>query len=75
MRICKVYPVHAAQGQKFKWEWRSEHCDRRSKRKFDFFFDCVEDARKQGFGVILQQPTGETAPTHYSLPVRRVDRG
>ena len=67
MRICRLYPVHAGGKHEFKWEWRSEHCDRRSRRKFDFFYDCMEDARSRGFRVILAQPTGESSPTHYSL--------
>jgi hypothetical protein len=67
MRICRLYPVQAEDRHKFKWEWRSERCDRRSSRKFDFFYDCMEDARSHGFRVILQHPIGETSPTHYSL--------
>jgi hypothetical protein len=69
MRICRLYPVRAGGKHEFKWEWRSEHCDRRSRRKFDFFYDCMEDARRRGFRVILQQPIGETSPAHYSLAV------
>src|SRR5688572_30765925 len=67
MRMCKIYPIHAGDKHGFKWEWRSEGCERRSSRKFDFFYDCMEDARSHGFRVILPQPTGDTAPAHYSL--------
>lgn len=67
MRICKLYPVHTEGSPKFKWEWRSQHCHGRSGSTFDLFYDCMEDARRQGFRVVLQQPIGETSPTHYSL--------
>jgi hypothetical protein len=76
MRICRLYPVHATDRHEFKWEWRSEDSRRRSARKFEFFHDCMEDARSHGFSVILQQPTGETAPMRYALTghqaIRRV---
>jgi len=67
MRICRLYAVPARDGHEFKWEWRSEYCDRRSRKRFDFFHDCMEPARRQGFRIMLQQPTGESAPARYSL--------
>jgi hypothetical protein len=67
VRICKLYPVHAASSPEFKWEWRSDDCGRRSGRKFDFFYDCMADARSHGFKPILPQPTGDSAPAHYAV--------
>jgi hypothetical protein len=62
MRICRLHPVHLANPEEFKWEWRCEHCERRSSKSFDFFYDCMEDARRKGFRVVLQKPVGESAP-------------
>jgi hypothetical protein len=62
-----VVPVHKAAGNDFMWEWRSEACKRRSPTEFALFHDCMEDARRRGFRVILDRPTGEMAPGRYAL--------
>ena len=65
MLSCRLYPVHTSAHQ-FKWEWRSDACGRRSSKRFDFFHDCMEDARRNGFKVILDPP-GDAAPAHESM--------
>jgi hypothetical protein len=67
MQICRLFSVDAAGRHEFKWEWRSERSGRRSSRRFDFFYDCMDDARRQGFKVILDEPRGDSAPTRYAL--------
>ena len=67
MRICRLYPVHSTNVHDFKWEWRSERCERRSSKKFDLFHDCMQDARRHGFEVMLQQAVGECAPARHAL--------
>ncbi|MGZ8209679.1 MAG: hypothetical protein ACXWUH_04160 [Burkholderiales bacterium] len=52
--ICHIYPV-AAGGGTFHWKWRSGEGNRKSDREFDFFYDCVEDARSHGVHIDLSQ--------------------
>jgi hypothetical protein len=59
--------VHKAGGNDFMWEWRSDACKSRSSTKFALFHDCMEDARRGGFDVVLDQPTGDMAPARYAL--------
>jgi hypothetical protein len=67
MRSCGLYPVAGAGSHEFKWEWRSEDCRRRSGKHFDYFHDCMEDARNNGFRVLLPEPTGATAPAYFAV--------
>jgi hypothetical protein len=67
MRECRVIPVLKVEGRDFMWEWRSTACERRSKRRFALFHDCLEDARKGGFDVVLEPATGEMAPGRHAL--------
>jgi hypothetical protein len=66
MRNCRLYPVHGSE-RRFEWEWRSNDCKRRSSKRFDFFHDCMEDARSHGFTVVLQKPVGRSAPSYRSI--------
>jgi hypothetical protein len=67
MQTCRIVPVHTPGAAEFSWEWRSERCKQRSKRRFGLFYHCVEDARGHGFEVRMDQPTGANAPGRHSL--------
>ncbi|HEX2825805.1 MAG TPA: hypothetical protein VHP37_05625 [Burkholderiales bacterium] len=67
MAMCRIVPVQGPTKAAFSWEWRSERSARRSKGTFGLFYECVEDARRHGFEVLLDQPTGANAPARYSL--------
>ena len=67
MRRCRIYPVHLPKAGDFEWEWRSQKCDGRSQKPFRYFHDCMEDARRSGFAVELQEPVGEGAPGRYAV--------
>jgi len=67
MRSCRLVAVHDAQGHEFVWEWQSDVGERRSARRFALFHDCMEDARRTGFEVLLDSPSGELAPDRYAL--------
>src|SRR5688500_6262880 len=70
MRDCRIVPVFRLSQEGFRWEWRAELCERRSRRTFLFFHECMEDARRNGFRVLLARPTGEMAPGHFALDLR-----
>lgn len=49
LRPCEIYPVRVPCGHGYVWEWCAVAEDAKSKHSFDLFFDCLEDARKNGF--------------------------
>jgi hypothetical protein len=49
LRPCEIYPVQTACGYGFVWEWSALEQETRSKRSFDLFFDCLDDARRHGY--------------------------
>ncbi len=49
LRPCEIYPVRVPFGNGYVWEWSAVGRPADSKRSFDLFFDCLEDARKHGF--------------------------
>jgi hypothetical protein len=67
MHTCRIVPVHAPTAGRFSWEWRSDGCKQRSKGTFGLFYDCVEDAQRHGFKVLLNHPTGANAPGRHAL--------
>ena len=50
--MCQIYPVHV-NGGTFHWRWRDKDGKRKSDRAFEWFYDCVEDARSHGGDVDL----------------------
>ena len=49
LRPCEIYPVRTQCGHGYVWEWSAVAEDARSSRPFDMFFDCLDDARRNGF--------------------------
>ena len=49
LRPCEIYPVQVAFGHGYVWEWAAVDRATRSQRTFDMFFDCLEDARRNGY--------------------------
>jgi hypothetical protein len=49
LRPCEIYPVRTASGNGYVWEWSAPDPSIRSQHAFDMFFDCLNDARMNGF--------------------------
>jgi hypothetical protein len=49
LRPCEIYPVPSGSGNGFSWEWSAIGEIGRSKRCFELFFDCLDDARSHGY--------------------------
>lgn len=47
MKVAYVYAVLGA--TTFTWSWRSADDKQRSTTTFSFYFDCLQDARNQGY--------------------------
>lgn len=49
LRPCEIYPVPCGSGNGFVWEWSTVGEAGKSKRCFELFFDCLDDARRHGY--------------------------
>jgi hypothetical protein len=52
MKIWKFFAVPASGTSRFGWRWREENQGRparESEKAFDLYFDCVQDARDNGY--------------------------
>ena len=60
------YAVQSPEPSGFTWQWRRQLRDATvTSRLFAFYFDCVSDARKNGYEGTLPRVRGEALP---SLP-------
>ena len=53
LRRCRIY--YMAAGQDLSWGWCSEDGHAKSRELFPLFFECVEDARTNGYYVDLER--------------------
>lgn len=51
MRTCVLIPVYIDNPANFVWRWRATDHRSESKRCFEFFYPCVEDALRAGFAI------------------------
>jgi hypothetical protein len=49
MKMAEMVSVPAGTG--FTWKWRAADSRAESDKSFEFYHDCVEDARKHGYSV------------------------
>ena len=61
MKIAYVYAVTS--GTHFSWKWRSSAGKEESSAPFNYYYECVEDARKHGFEAEFQSREGKSVPT------------
>jgi hypothetical protein len=66
--ICHIYPV-AVTGGAFHWKWRCDDGTRKSSQAFEFFYDCVEDARSHGARVNLERAHEEIASANLNVKI------
>ena len=62
MKHAEVYSVPIRGTDRFEWRWRALGARHASSRCFMFYFDCLEDARLNGYQVQLDHARGVTAP-------------
>ena len=65
--ICRIYPVPAPEGAfQWKWQWEGE---RKSSRAFEWYYDCVEDARSHGARINLDRAHEQIATANLHLKI------
>lgn len=81
MTTWKFIAVRAKTPYLFRWHWRhsarGEGQPSQSSKKFDLYFDCVQDAREHGYTGPMPRPTesGAVAESPDSPPGRKKERG
>ncbi|MDB5902400.1 MAG: hypothetical protein JWM26_1278 [Betaproteobacteria bacterium] len=53
MKTARLFSIQVPQSTAFVWKWRCSDGKAESKQSFDLYYDCVEDARKNGYSVEL----------------------
>lgn len=46
----------------FAWKWRSEDNTQESRRSFEYFFNCLTDARRHGYAPYIDGKPVEAKP-------------
>jgi hypothetical protein len=63
MNNVQVYSIEVAQAPGYAWKWRSAGGAIESAQRFVYYYDCVSDAREQGYTVDLVRARGSAAPS------------
>ena len=61
MKTAKIYHVASGDKGEYVWKWRASDKDPES-APFERYFDCVTDARLQGYTVEATRAEGIKAP-------------
>jgi hypothetical protein len=59
MKTAEISAEPRPDGSGYVWRWREGAVMSRS---FDYYYECLDDARSQGYTVQLERATGENAP-------------
>jgi len=66
-KTAVVYPCETRDSHGFGWKWR----DRDNKGPgvvFTYFIECVEDARKNGYEILIEAGGSDTPEPHALVP-------
>ena len=62
MKKAEIYAVSNKSDSSYAWEWRCLNSKTKSEAAFQFYFECLENARQAGYEVELTQAHGMAAP-------------
>jgi hypothetical protein len=73
MKKAEIFATSAGEAPGYAWKWRCRASNATSDKSFPLYFDCVVDAREQGYEVELTRAQGLTAPggAAYSLDLNK----
>jgi hypothetical protein len=75
LRPAEIYPLSTAPGE-YMWQWQPEGAEPTS-GAFEHFFDCLQDARANGYEPELRmelvevEPVGDLLPCPAVVPITR----
>lgn len=62
MKIAELYTIPSGHPPGYLWMWRTADGSATSSGSFALYYDCLCDARNQGYAVELTHAAGNTAP-------------
>lgn len=62
MKAAEIFATASKGANGYTWKWRTADGKTESKQTFNFYYECLEDARNNGYVVELAQAQGNTAP-------------
>ena len=72
MSRARIVHVPAESRFGYRWQWTSADGSAAAGSTFDFFYECIQDARAHGHEVVLARAHGQCAPQIAALPPRGV---
>lgn len=73
MKQAQVYCARVT-GASFSWKWRSADGKHESANAFDYYHDCLEDARKNGYTAEFfagKSAAAKNVPAPVTVPGKR----
>ena len=70
MKPAVIFSIPTTTGPGYCWRWRSADGTTDSTEPFLYYFDCLTDAKANGYSVEATETHGDTAPGHGSLKTR-----
>ncbi|HEV7391547.1 MAG: hypothetical protein JWN13_3100 [Betaproteobacteria bacterium] len=61
MKFAEINSEPTANSNGYVWRWRGS--DGISSECFNFYYECMDDARRKGYDVRLEHARGDTSPT------------
>ena len=62
MGFAEIFSERAPNNHGYVWRWRAN--GRSPSQCFNFYYECLDDARRNGYTVQLESARGDTAPQH-----------
>ena len=62
MKKAELYSITVPQSPGYAWKWRAVSGKTTCRESFQYYHDCLADARAKGYEVELSQAQGHTAP-------------
>lgn len=70
MKPAIIFSIPLTTSPGYCWRWRSADGKTDSKEHFVYYYECLVDAKANGYSVQLVGAHGDTAPGRGSLPAR-----
>ena len=67
MKPAVIYSIPAPTSLGFSWRWRSVDGKTESARQFPYYYDCLADAKTNGYAVEVTVAHGSSSPGWGSL--------
>ncbi len=70
MKPAVIFSIPSTTSPGYCWRWRSVDGNTDSTEQFVYYYDCLANARANGYSVLPMEAHGATAPGHGALKLR-----